>query len=314
MTIEQDLIELVELETGGDPEDRCKYTRSSLRSLAKRLGRGSATSIGRLLKPLGYSLKTNVKRLIGKIHPQRDWQYRFIQRTKALFVRAGQPVISIDAKKSELIGNFKNSGRRYCRKADTVNAYDFPSEAECKATPYGIYDSQAEQALVMVGQSAVTSEFAVSSIRHWWKQFGVARYSQAKHLLIEADAGGCNGYRGRLWKLELQRLVDEIGFPITVCHYPSGASKWTPIEHRLFSQISRNWAGHPLRTLTIMLNFLRGTTTTKGLKVDAGLDTATYEKGIKVSDKEMKSLNLHRRRICPDLSYTIKPRKSGSNF
>ena len=314
VTIEQELIELVEPETGGDPEDRCKYTRSSLRSLAKRLGRGSATTIGNLLKDLGYSLKTNVKRLIGKVHPQRDWQYRFIQRTKASFIRAGQPVISVDAKKSELIGNFKNCGSRYCKTADAVNVYDFPSEAKCKATPYGIYDNQTNHALVMIGQSAVTSEFAVASIRCWWKQIAHIHYPQANHLLIEADAGGCNGHRPRLWKWELQKFSDNIGLPITVCHYPSGASKWNPIEHRLFSQLSRNWAAYPLRTLTIMLNFIRGTTTAKGLKVDAELDTATYEKGIKISDKEIKSLNLHRRRICPDLCYTIKPRKSGSYF
>lgn len=304
----------MEPETGGDPQGHCKYTRSSLRSLAKRLGCGSATTLGRLLKPLGYSLKTNVKRLMGKVHPQRDWQYRLIQRTKALFIRAGQPVISVDAKKSELIGHFKNSGKRYCQQADEVNVYDFPSEAQCKATPYGIYDHQANHALVRVGQSAVTSEFAVVSIRRWWKQLGARRYPKANHLLIEADAGGCNGHRTRLWKWELQQLADDMGLPITVCHYPSGASKWNPIEHRLFSQISRNWAGHPLRTLTVMLNFLRGTTTSTGLEVEAELDTATYTKGIKVSDKKMKSLNLHRRRICPDLSYTIKPRKSGNSF
>lgn len=308
------MIELVEPETGGDPEARCQYTRSSLRSLAERLGRGSATTVGRLLKPLGYSLKTNVKRLMGKVHPQRDGQYRLIQRTKALFLRAGQPVISVDAKKSELIGDFKNTGKRYCQKADEVNVYDFPSQAKCKATPYGIYDHQANHALVMVGQSAVTAEFAVASIRHWWKQFGTQRYPQANHLLIEADAGGCNGHRTRLWKWELQKLADEIDLPITVCHYPSGASKWNPIEHRLFSQISRNWAGYPLRTIAVMLNFLRGTTTSKGLTVEAELDTAAYAKGIKVSDKEMKSLNLRRRRICPDLGYTIKPRKSGNSF
>lgn len=168
--------------------------------------------------------------------------------------------------------------------------------------------------MVMVGQSAVTAEFAVASIRHWWMRVGKIRYQQANHLMIEADSGGCNGHRTRLWKLELQKLVDEIELPITVCHYPSGASKWNPIEHRLFSQISRNWAGYPLRTLTIMLNFIRGTTTSTGLQVDAELDTAVYTKGIKVSDKEMKSLNLHRRRVCPNLSYTIKNRKSGSNF
>jgi len=313
-TIEQELIQLVEPETGGDPQGHCQYTRSSLRSLAKRLGRGSATTIGRLLKSLGYSLKTNVKRLIGKIHPQRDWQYRLIQRTKALFIRAGQPVISVDAKKSELIGNFKNSGQRYCQTADEVNVYDFPSDAQGKATPYGIYDHQAKHALVRVGISAVTSEFAVASLRHWWKQFGARRYPKANHLLIEADAGGGNGYRVRLWKWELQQLTDDLGLPITVCHYPSGASKWNPIEHRLFSQISRNWAGYPLRTLTVMLNLLRGTTTSKGLKVEAQLDTATYVTGLKVSNNQMKSLNLHRRRVCPDLSYTIRPRKSGSSF
>lgn len=282
--------------------------------MAKRLGRGSATTVGRLLKPLGYSLKTNVKRLIGKVHPQRDWQYRFIQRTKAIFRNANQPMISVDAKKSELIGNFKNRGQRYCQKADVVNAYDFPSEAKCKVTPYGIYDNQANHALVRVGQSAVTAEFAVASIKSWWQQFGRMRYPKARHLLIEADAGGCNGHRTRLWKWELQKLADEIALSITVCHYPSGASKWNPIEHRLFSQISRNWAGYPLRNLAVMLGFLRGTTTTKGLKVDAELDTASYEKGIKISDKEMRSLSIQRRRFCPDLSYTIKPRKSVSNY
>jgi hypothetical protein len=312
--IEQELFALVEPETGGDPENRCKYTRGSLRSLAQRLGRGCATTVGRLLKPLGYSLKTNVKRLIGKIHPQRDWQYRFIQRVKSRFIRAGEPVISVDAKKSELIGSFKNKGKRYCQQADAVNVYDFPTDAQCKATPYGIYDVQANHALVMVGQSAVTAEFAVASITSWWRKFGCVRYPQASHLLIEADAGGCNGHRTRLWKRELQLLADKISLPITVCHYPSGASKWNPIEHRLFSQISRNWAGHPLHTLAVMLGFIRGTTTTKNLKVDAELDTVVYEKGIKVSDKEMSSLNLHRRRVCPDLSYTIRPRKSGSYF
>jgi hypothetical protein len=308
------LIELIEPETGGDPQGCCQYTRSRWRSLAKRLGRGSATTIGRLLKPLGYSLKTNVKRLRGKVHPHRDWQYRLIQRTQALVIRAGQPVVSVDAKKSELSGDVKNSGKRYGQTADEVNVYDFPSEAQCKATPDGIYDHQTRYALVKVGQSAVTSEFAVASLRDWWKQWGAVPYPKAHHLLIEADAGGGNGHRPRLWKWELQQLADDIGLPITVCHYPSGASKWNPIEHRWFSQISRNWAGHPWRTLTVMLNFLRETTTSKGLTVDAQLDTATYAKGIKVSDQKMKSLNLHRRQSCPDLTDTIKPRKSGNSF
>ncbi len=292
---------------------RFQYTRSSLRSQASRLGRGCATTIGRLLKPLGYSLKTNVKRLIGKVHPQRERQYRFIQRIKSWFLRSGQPIISVDAKKSELIGNFKNAGARYCQAPDEVNADDFPSDAECRATPYGIYDQQANHALVSVGSSAATASFAVASIRRWWGLFGNARYPDAHHLLVEADAGGCNGHRPRLWKRELQQFSNDTDLSITVCHYPTGASKWNPIEHRLFSQISRNWAGHPLRSLTTMLGFIRGTTTTKGLTVEAVPDTTVYEKGIKVTDREMAALNLRRRRLCPNLNYTIRPSRSGSS-
>lgn len=297
----------MEPETGGDPEGRVQYSRSSLRSLASRLGRGCATTVGRLLKPLGYSLKTNIKRLIGKVHPQRDRQYRLIQRIKSRFIRSGQPVISVDAKKSELVGNFKNKGKRYCQKADEVHTYDFPSDAECRATPYGVFDQQANHALVNIGTSAATPQFAVASIRRWWELFGKLRYPNAQHLLVEADAGGCNGHRPRMWKWELQQLANNIGLPITVCHYPTGASKWNPIEHRLFSQISRNWEGVPLKNLEIMLAFIRGTSTTKGLTVDATLDTTVYEKGIKVADQEMSTLSLRRRRLCPDLTYTIRP-------
>lgn len=311
--IEQALIQLVEAETGGDPEGRACYTRSSLRSLANRLGHGCATTVGRLLKPLGYSLKTNVKRLIGKVHPHRDYQYRLIQRVRRLFIRQGQPVISVDAKKTELVGNFKNAGKRYCRQADDVKAYDFPSEADDKATPYGIYDLVNNHAFVNVGLSAATPAFAVASIRRWWWGFGQARYPHAHHLLIEADAGGCNGHRPRLWKRELQQLAEETGLTITVCHYPSGASKWNPIEHRLFSQISRNWAGRPLRSLAVMLGFIRGTTTSKGLRVEAELDDTLYEKGIKVCPQEMAALNIRRRRRCPELGYTIRPKKTGSS-
>lgn len=269
--------------------------------------------MGRLLKPLGYSLKTNIKRLIGKVHPQRDYQYRLIQRTRSWFVRQGQPTISVDAKKSELVGPFKNAGARYCQQADEVNTYDFPSEAQYKATPYGIYDPVANQAFVNVGISAATAEFAVNSIRRWWWQFGTERYPDAHHLLIEADAGGCNGHRPRLWKRELQQLANETALAITVCHYPCGASKWNPIEHRLFSQISRNWAGYPLRSLEVLLGFIRGTTTSRGLQVEAELDKAVYEKGIKVSNQEMADLNIRRRHRCPDLGYTIRPEKTGSS-
>ncbi len=194
-----------------------------------------------------------------------------------------------------------------------MNTYDFPSEAEYKAIPYGIYDALVNHALIMVGISANTSMFAVNSIQYWWEKYGSVRYPNAKHLFIEADAGGCNGHRPRLWKRELQRLANETQLKITVCHYPTGASKWNPIEHRLFSQVSRNWAGYPLRSISIMLSLLRGTTTTKGLTVDAELDSTLYEKGIKVSDKEMKALNIHRRKLCSNLNYTISPDKSGIN-
>ena len=306
--------QLVEPETGGDPEGKRKLFRSSLRSLSDRLGgRASPKTVGRLLRSLGYSLRSNIKRLIGKPHPQRDWQYRLIQRLKDLYRRHGQPVVSVDAKKGELIGLFKNGKAQWCEEAESVNAYDFPSDAEGKGTPYGIYDQQANHALVMVGISSITAMFAVASIRRWWELHGHDRYPQATHLLIEADAGGCNGHRPRLWKRELQKFVDKTGLTIMVCHYPPGASKWNPIEHRLFSQISRNWSGYPLTCLDRMLGFIRGTTTKTGLQVDADLDPSTYEKGIKVSNAEMRSLNLKRASKCPNYTYVIKPRESGSN-
>jgi hypothetical protein len=303
----------VEPETGGDPEGHAKYTRSSLRSLAKRLGRASAKTVGRLLKGMDYSLRTNVKRLVGKPHLHRDRQYRFIQRVKAVFRRHGDPVISVDAKKTELVGNFKNAGECWCVVPEEVNMYDFPSDAEGKAIPYGIYDQVANHAYVVIGISASTAAFAVACIRRWWETYGRQRYPDSRHLMIECDGGGCNGHRPRLWKRELQKLADDTELSITVCHYPSGASKWNPIEHRVFSQISSNWAGYPLRSLRRMVGLIRGTSTQTGLSVDAEVDPRTYEKGIKISDQEMRTLNLTRRRFCPNLNYTIRPRQSGSS-
>lgn len=260
-----------------------------------------------------YSLRTNVKRLVGKAHPHRDRQYRFIQRVKALFRRHGDPIISVDAKKNELIGNFKNDGQTWRQESESVNLYDFPSDSEGRATPYGIYDQAAHHALVVVGVGAITAMFAVASIRRWWEQYGRGRYPGSKHLLVECDGGGCNGHRPRLWKSELQKWADETGLSITVCHYPSGASKWNPIEHRVFSQISRNWAGYPLRTLSRLVGFIRGTTTATGLTVDAEVDPATYQKGIRINDQEMRSLNITRRRFCSNLNYTIRPREPGNS-
>lgn len=275
--------------------------------------RASPNTIARLLKKLKISLRSNVKRLIGKSHPDRDKQYRYIQAVRRLFHRRGAPTLSIDAKKSELIGNFKNPGQVYCHKPESVNTYDFRSEADYRATAYGMYDAAANHALVVVGISVITGMFAVASIHRWWKQIGSQRYPEAKTLMLEADGGGCNGHRLRLWKWELQKLADETGLSIMVCHYPPGASKWNPIEHRVFGRITNNWAGEVLRSLDKMLALIRGSRTETGLVIEAELDSQTYEKGIKITDKQMKNLNLHRRKICPQWNYTIKPRISGSN-
>merc|ERR1711964_262937 len=189
----------------------------------------------------------------------------------------------------------------------------FPSDSKGRATPYGIYDQAANHALVMVGIGVCTAAFAVASIRRWWEKYGCQRYTDSKHIMIECDGGGCNGHRPRLWKSELQKFADDTGLSITVCHYPSGASKWNPIEHRVFSQISRNWAGYPLRTLHRILSFIRATTTSRGLSIDAEVDPVTYEKGIKISDSHMRSLNIARRRFCSECNYTIHPRQSGNS-
>jgi hypothetical protein len=313
----EELPKLVEPETGGDPEGKRKFVRISLRSLSRQLGRACPVTIGRLLQGLKFSLKTNVKRLTGPPHPDRNRQFRFIKKLRSLFVRAGAAVISVDTKNSVRIGNFKNRGARYCQQADEVLAHDFPSDAECRAVLYGIYDVSHNRGHVCVGTSSDTGEFAVTSIRHWWVRQGQAEFSNQRRLLILCDSGGSNGCRPRLWKRELQRFADEFGVTITVAHYPRGASKWNPIEHRLFSQISANWAGHPLRSLGIVLGFIRDTTTQTGLTVTASLDRQTYPCRIKVSQREFKQLRLQRQRTCPQWNYTIFPRTTiaipGSN-
>jgi len=265
-------------------------------------------TVRRLLKARGFSLRANVKRLSGPPHPDRDRQFRYIQRQKRKFLKAGQPVISVDTKNTELIGNFKNRGALWRQEADEVSAYDFPGDAECRAIPYGIYDVPHKRGHVSVGISADTPQFAVRSIREWWKHTGSKRYPKANELLITADSGGSNGHRPRLWKRELQRWADEDGLAITVAHYPRGASKWNAIEHRLFGPITSNWAGQPLRSLALMLHAIRGTSNEGGLRVTARLDRRIYPKKIKVPDKEMKQLSLHRHNTCPDWNYTIKPR------
>ena len=290
-----------------------KWIRSSLRRLSNilsqagyRIGR---MTVRRLLKKLGYSLKANRKQLSGPSHPDRDCQFRYIRRVKQLFLASGHPVVSVDAKKKELIGNFKNAGQAWCQQAEKVNVHDFPQDAVGRAVPYGIYDLLHNEGYVYVGNSAETSEFAVDAICRWWEDEDRPTFPDESKLLVLSDAGGSDGCRFRLWKKLLQeKLADRLGIEVMVCHYPTGASKWNPIEHRLFSFISKNWVGKPLRSFETMLGYIRGTTTKTGLKVRAFLVDRVYEKGIKVSKKEMNALNLQRRRVCPTWNYTIKPR------
>jgi hypothetical protein len=290
-----------------------KWHRSSLRQLADELAQVghwvSHTTVGRLLREKGYSLKANVKRLAGAAHPDRERQFVYLNRQKQAFLAAGLPVISVDTKKKELIGNFKNHGQVWCQEATAVNDHDFEQDALGKAVPYGIYDLKHNRGYVYVGKSADTPQFAVEMIARWWTTEGKDLYPNANKLLILADAGGSNGCRPRLWKQKLQELLaDCIGLEVTVCHYPTGSSKWNPIEHRLFGPISINWAGKPLRTFEFMLACIRGTVTTTGLQVNAFLVEAVYQKGIQVTKATMETLSLEMHAVCPRWNYTIKPR------
>lgn len=310
--IETALEALIVAETGGDPTNGQKWVRRSLRRLSRALSQHgysvSRMTIRRLLKKWGYSLKANRKQLTGPSHPDRDCQFRHIEQMKACFFATGHPVISVDAKKKELIGNFKNPGRIWCRQADKVNVHDFRQDAIGRAVPYGIYDLTHNLGYVYVGTSAETSEFAVDAIRMWWEDEGRPTFPDESQLLILSDAGGSDGCRFRLWKQQLQeQLADRLGIEVMVCHYPTGTSKWNPIEHRLFSHISLNWAGRPLDSWETMLGYIRNTTTETGLKVKAFLVDKEYKKGLKVSEEEMAALNLVRHSICPKWNYALKP-------
>jgi len=290
-----------------------KWQRSSLRQLADELAQVghwvSHTTVGRLLREMDYSLKANVKRLAGAAHPDRERQFVYLNSQKQAFLAAGLPVISVDTKKKELIGNFKNHGQIWCQEATAVNDHDFEQDALGKAVPYGIYDLQHNRGYVYVGKSADTPQFAVEMIARWWTTEGKDLYPNANKLLILADAGGSNGCRPRLWKQQLQALLaDSIGLEVTVCHYPTGASKWNPIEHRLFGPISINWTGKPLRTFEFMLACIRGTVTTTGLQVKAFLVEDVYQKGIQVTKSTMETLSIEMHAVCPRWNYTIKPR------
>jgi hypothetical protein len=303
---------MVENETAGSPMSGQKWQRSSLRHLSVEMEKKehpiSHPTIERLLKKLKYSLKANVKRQAGANHPDRNTQFEYLDSLKKAFITAGRPVISVDTKKKELIGNFKNAGRGWCQQAEVVNDHDFDQDALGKAVPYGIYDLIHNLGYVYVGKSADTPEFAVTMIACWWQTEGCQLYPNQTQLLILADAGGSNGYRLRLWKQQVQeQLADKLGLEVNVCHYPTGTSKWNPVEHRLFGPISINWAGQPLRTFEIMLALIRGTLTEKGLQVKAFLVEQVFEKGIKVAEEVFQAINIQPHETCSKWNYTIRP-------
>ena len=302
---------LVEPTTLGDPESPLRWTCKSLRQLESELrSQGfsvSHTSIGNLLKEMGYSLQGNQKTLEGSKHPDRNAQFEFINSLTESAIRDGQPVISVDTKKKELVGNYKNGGKelRPKGKPEQVKVYDFVDKELGRANPYGVYDIADNSAWVSVGTDHDTAAFAVSTIRRWWFSMGKDLYPDAKKLVITADGGGSNGSRVRLWKVELQKLADELNIPIQVSHFPPGTSKWNKIEHRLFSFISMNWRGKPLVSHETIVNLIAATTTRKGLKVRAELDSSLYPKGIKVTDKELKAIQIKRDEFHGEWNYSI---------
>jgi len=292
-----------------------RFVRRSLRAFSGELAElghsACPDTVADLLRELGYNLRVNVKRLTGPYHPDRDRQFRYLQGLVEQFRVAGLPVLSVDTKKKELVGNFANGGRAWVAEPDEVNAHDFPSDARYRAVPYGLYDVLANKGHVVVGTSADTPDFAADAVERWWVRCGCKRYRQAGALLILADSGGSNGCRPRLWKRRLQGLADWYGLEVTVCHYPRGASKWNPVEHRLFSPISRNWAGVPLRTPELLLGLIRGTRTVAGLTVTAEWLEQKYRRGVSVKDIEMATLNIEHHDTCPQWNYTIRPREPG---
>jgi len=308
-----DLELLVEPTTRGDPESPLRWTCKSVRQLAQELQqRGHQIShqlVSEMLRDQGYSLQANRKTVEGTEHPDRDAQFEYINRRARLFLREGDPVISVDTKKKELVGNFKNGGREWRPQGEPekVLIHDFLIPELGRAIPYGVYDLGNNTGWVSVGIDHDTASFAVESIRRWWQSMGRSLYHKRKRLLILADSGGSNGSRVRLWKVELQQLADELGMEISVCHFPPGTSKWNKIEHRLFSFISMNWRGQPLLTYQVIVNLIAATTTRKGLKVQAALDPKLYPPGIKVSDAAVQELHLKPARFHGDWNYSLAP-------
>lgn len=305
---------MIDPETRGDPESPLRWTCKSTRILAAQLSRQrhpiSHTKVAQLLHDLGYSLQSNRKTEEGEDHPDRDAQFRYINTKVKRALAKGAPVVSVDTKKKELVGNYANRGEQWLPEKTPVKVkgHDFPGPDVPRAYPYGIYDLGQNTGFVNLGTDHDTGAFAVASIRGWWRHEGRHLYPAAKDLLITADAGGSNGSRLRLWKLELQTLADQMGLSISVCHFPPGTSKWNKIEHRLFSFISSNWRGEPLRDYETIVHLISRTTTATGLKVTCRLDRRKYPIGRKVTDEEMKRVNLERHKFHGDWNYTIRPR------
>ena len=313
-TLLVDLESLVDPLTRGDPESPLRWTAKSTRTLAEELGRMghkvSSRKVAGLLKTLDYSLQANRKTSEGSQHPDRNAQFEYINAQAEAFQASGQPVISVDAKKKELVGPYKNGGREWMPKGrpEEVKVHDFIDEELGKVTPYGVYDLGRNEGWVNVGIDHDTGEFAVASIERWWRDMGRKAYSNANTILITADGGGSNGSRNRLWKVSLQDFADRSRLTVTVAHLPPGTSKWNKIEHRLFSQVSRNWRGRPLVSHEVIVNLIASTKTHTGLKVRAKLDKRTYPGGIKITDKQMKTLALTREDFHGEWNYTIDPR------
>ena len=309
---------LMEENTAGDPMSLLRWTNKSTARIAAELTRqghrASDETVRRRLRELGYSLQANVKTLEGSSPPERDAQFRYINARVRQFLARGEPVLSVDTKKKERVGAFKNPGRTWRPQGtpQAVNMYDFPALGIGTAIPYGAYDVQWDEGFVNVGMTHDTAEFAVESLRRWWRLFGRKHYPRARALLVCADGGGSNGSRNRAWKYFVQHLADELGLRVTVCHYPPGTSKWNKIEHRMFSFISLNWKGQPLVSYETVVNLIGATRTRAGLRVTAKLDARVYEAGLKIPEEEMKRINLKPHEVHPAWNYTISPRPTMS--
>jgi len=310
----KDLLKLVEASTRGDPQCpllwTCKSTRRLSAELTEQGHQVSPQTVSRLLHEMGYSLQANRKTVEGASHPDRNAQFAHINKKVKNFHRRGEPVISVDTKKRELVGNFRNSGSEWRSKGkpNEVRIHDFRDKELGVAIPYGVYDPEQDEGWVNVGIDHDTSQFAVESIRRWWNRMGRYSHPHATAVLITADSGGSNGPRNRLWKVELQRFADETGLKVSVCHFPPGTSKWNAIEHSLFCHITENWRGRPLISRTVIVNLIGHTTTTKGLRVKAELDPGSYPNGIKVDDATFAAINMHNDRFHGDWNYSLTPR------